>query len=116
LAFKQGVFFNPRQPPPSEQPRLADAMHLVFTPHPQSGRVALYVNGYTKRIAGFDIDESDWLLARLTEHTETNAPRYLHKWRNGDVIVWDNVGIQHRRPHVPAGERRTLRQYEGVAE
>lgn len=116
LATKQGVFFNPRQPPPSEQPRLADAMHLVFTPHPHSGRVALYVNGYTQRIAGLDLDDSDRLLAELRDHAEQHAPRYVHQWRNGDLVMWDNVGLQHRRPHVAVGERRTLRQYEGVAE
>lgn len=116
LAHKQGVFFNPRQPPPSEQPRLADAMHLVFTPHPHSGRVALYVNGYTQRIAGFDLVESIRLLTLLERHAAQHAPRYVHAWRTGDLVVWDNVGLQHRRPRVAAGERRTLRQYEGVAE
>jgi len=116
LTHKQGVFFNPRQPPPSEQPRLADAMHPVFTPHPHSGRTALYVNGYTQRIVGFDLDESDRLLARLAEHAEIDAPTYTHVWRNGDLVMWDNVGLQHRRPHVVPDERRTLRQYEGVAE
>ena len=116
LSHKQGVFFNPRQPPPAEQPRLADAMHPVFTPHPHSGRVCLYVNGYTHRIVGFDLDESDRLLARLAEHAEASAPVHTHAWRDGDLVMWDNVGVQHRRPHVVPGERRTLRQYEGVAE
>src|SRR5690606_20897683 len=114
LAHKHGVFFNPRQPPVTEQPRLADAMHPVFTPHPHSGRAALYVNGYTARIVGFDLDESDELLARLAAHAAESAPVYVHAWGDGDLVMWDNVGLQHRRPHVVPGEQRTLRQYEGL--
>ena len=116
LQNRQCVFFDPRQPSPAERPRLADAMHPVFTPHPDSGRIALYVNDFTARIVGFDLAESDELLARLREHTDRNAPRFNHRWQVGDLVAWDNVGLQHRRDPMPAGQVRVLRQYEGLAE
>lgn len=116
LQNRQCVFFDPRIPGPDVQPRLADAMHLVFTPHPVSGRVALYPNDFTRRIVGFSLEESAELLARLAAHAEQCAPRLDHHWQQGDLVVWDNVGLQHRRDPVPAGQLRTLRQYEGVAE
>ena len=116
LQNRQCVFFDPRLPGPDQQPRLADAMHLVFTPHPQSGRVALYVNDYTYRIVGFSLEESAELIKQLKAHADQYAPRVVHEWRQGDLVVWDNVGLQHRRGPVPAGQLRTLRQYEGVAE
>lgn len=116
LQHKQLVFFDPRIPAPDVLPRLADAMHPVFTPHPQSGRLSLYVNDFTARIVGFSIEESDALLARLREHAATNAPRLDHHWQQGDFVIWDNIGLQHRRDAMPPGQIRKLRQYEGVAE
>lgn len=116
LNNKMCVFFDPRQPSPEEHPRLADSMHLVFTPHPHSGRIALYPNDFTRRIVGFSAQRSDDLLAQLREHIELNAPRLVHQWRQGDIVAWDNVGLQHRRDPMPAGQLRKLRQYEGLAE
>lgn len=116
LQHRQGVFFDPRMPSPDVQPRLADAMHLVFTPHPTSGRVALYVNDYTRRVVGFSLEASDEILVRVRAHIDANAPRFDHQWLPGDFVVWDNVGLQHRRDAMPPGQIRKLRQYEGVAE
>jgi taurine dioxygenase len=116
LELRQVIYFDPRMPPPDELPRLADAMHPVFTPHPHTGRRALFVNDFADRIAGVDRDESDALLAGLRDHIATDAPRYVHHWHNGDVVVWDNIGVQHRRDAVVGGLRRHMRQYGGLAE
>jgi taurine dioxygenase len=116
LQSKQCVFFDPRQPSPAERPRLADAMHPVFTAHPDSGRVALFVNDFTARIVGFSEAESADLLAELREHAALNAPRFAHNWRAGDIVAWDNIGLQHRRDAMPPGQIRVLRQFEGLAE
>jgi alpha-ketoglutarate-dependent taurine dioxygenase len=116
LQNKQCVYFDPRLPGPDERPRLCDAMHLVFTPHPQSGRVALYVNDFAARIVGVSDEENRDLLGQLRQHSEDNAPRLAHAWRQGDIVAWDNVGLQHRRDAMPAGQVRKLRQYEGLAE
>jgi taurine dioxygenase len=116
LEHRQVIYFDPRLPPPDELPRLADAMHPVFTAHPHTGRRALYVNDFAARIAGIDRGESDPLLARLRDHLATAAPKYVHHWRTGDILVWDNVGVQHRRDAVVGGLRRHLRQYGGLAE
>lgn len=116
LQAKQCVFFDPRQPSPAERPRLADAMHPVFTAHPDSGRVALFVNDFTARVVGFSEAESADLLAELREHTAANAPRFAHRWQAGDIVAWDNIGLQHRRDAMPPGQIRVLRQFEGLAE
>jgi taurine dioxygenase len=97
-------------------PRLADATHPVFTPHPHSGRRALYVNDFADRIVGLNRAQSDSILAELRRHIDAAAPRYTHRWRNGDMVVWDNIGLQHRRDAVPPHQLRTMRQYGGLAE
>jgi alpha-ketoglutarate-dependent taurine dioxygenase len=116
LEYKQTANFDPRQPGPQDKPRLCDAMHLVFPPHPHSGRKTLFVNDFTYRIVGVPDDENEKLLAQLRAFSLENAPFYEHEWRTGDMVVWDNVGLQHRRDGMPPGKRRVMRAYEAIAE
>ena len=116
LEFRQLAFYDPRLPGPDEQPRLGDAMHPLFIPHPQTGRRSLYSNESADRIIGLDRAESDRRLAMLREHTDRNAPHFTHQWRTGDLVIWDNIGLHHRRDAVPPKQRRRLRQHGGVAE
>jgi len=116
LEHKMTVNLDPRKMDLERFPRLADSMHPVFQPHPHSSRRTLFVNAMTHRIAGFTIEESDRWLAILRDHAEENAPRLDHYWTPGDICVWDNVGLQHRRDPMPPGIPRKLRQFEGVAE
>jgi taurine dioxygenase len=116
LEYKQSLNFDPRLPGPDELRRLCDSMHPIFTPHPQSGRKALFVSDMTTGVAGVEPEESERLMAWLREFAEENAPRYDHHWEKGDLLVWDNVGLQHRRDHMGPGKTRVMRVYEGVAE
>jgi taurine dioxygenase len=116
LGHRQVIYFDPRLPSPAELPRSCDAMHPVLTPHPHSGRRALFVNDFADRIAGMDRVDSDAAIAELRAHLDAHAPCYTHRWRTGDLVLWDNIGIQHRRDPVPPGQRRHLRQHGGVAE
>jgi pentalenolactone F synthase len=116
LVHRQGIYYNPRLPPPGEMPRAADAMHPLLLAHPHSGRRALYVNDYVDRIAGMDRRDSDEVLASLRGHLDGHAPRYVHHWQTGDLVIWDNIGLQHRRDPIPAGQRRHMRQHGGIAE
>jgi taurine dioxygenase len=70
----------------------------------------------TTGVAGVDPAESEELMAFLRDFSEANAPRYDHHWQAGDVLVWDNVGLQHRRDAQGPGKTRVMRVYEGVAE
>jgi alpha-ketoglutarate-dependent taurine dioxygenase len=56
------------------------------------------------------------LPAHLRHHIDASSPRYAHPWRSGDLIMWDNIGVQHRRDAVPRGQRRSMRQHGGLAE
>lgn len=110
------VYYDPRMPSPAELPRLADATHAVFTAHPHTGRRTIYVNDFADRFTGLPHAESTAVMAELRAHIDANAPRFVHQWRTGDMVVWDNIGLQHRRDAVPGGQRRHMRQYGGVAE
>jgi taurine dioxygenase len=117
LEGKQGVFLDPRLPGPDELPRLCDAMHPILSAHPDSGRRAVFGSDWTlHRIAGVSAEESTKLIEYLRAFAERNAPYYEHHWRAGDICVWDNFGVQHRRDHMPPGKVRVMRVFEGVAE
>jgi alpha-ketoglutarate-dependent taurine dioxygenase len=116
LEHKMTVNLDPRKMDLEKYPRLADSMHPVFQAHPHSWRRTLYVNAMTFRIAGFPIEESDHWLAVLRAHAAEHAPRLDHYWTPGEICVWDNVGLRHRRDPMPGGITRRLRQFEGVAE
>lgn len=80
--------------------------------HPRSGRGVLYVSPLvTKRILGLDHDESEALLAELFAHTQQPQSVWTHEWRNNDLVVWDNLALQHARPDIEEdGPVRTLRK------
>jgi taurine dioxygenase len=116
LEHRQLAFYDPRLPGPAELPRLSDSQHPLFIAHPQSNRRSLYANDSVDRIIGMPREASDRMLAILREHTDRNAPLYTHHWTSGELIIWDNIGIHHRRDAVPPKQRRRLRQHGGVAE
>lgn len=80
--------------------------------NPRSGRTVLHVSRLvTKRIVGLDPDEGEALLAKLFAHIEQPANVWTHEWRDGDLVVWDNLSVQHARPDVAEdGPVRTLRK------
>lgn len=74
-----------------------DAIHPVVRTHPSTGRKCLYVcDGYTHRILGIPEEESRDLLEFLLAHATRSEFVYRHKWRVGDVLMWDNCAVQHK--------------------
>jgi taurine dioxygenase len=69
---------------------------LVRT-HPVTGRKCLFVNeAHTSEIVGLSRQESDEILQSLYEHIVKPEFRYLHSWRAGDLLMWDNCAAQHK--------------------
>jgi alpha-ketoglutarate-dependent 2,4-dichlorophenoxyacetate dioxygenase len=78
--------------------------------NPANGRDSLYIASHTFAIDGMPEDEAQALLAELIEHTTTPAHTYLHSWRPGDIIMWDNRCVLHRgRPWPDDRPRHIVR-------
>jgi alpha-ketoglutarate-dependent taurine dioxygenase len=84
----------------------------VVLPHPRTGAPILYLcEQNTREIVGMSPEESEDLLEALFTHLYSDAHRWDHEWRLHDLVVWDNLAIQHARPNVPAGgPARTFRK------
>jgi taurine dioxygenase len=88
------------------------AVHPVAYRHPDSGATLLYVcEFFTSHIEGLPLDESEALLEELFEHIRRPEHVHEHAWHEGDLIVWDNIAVQHGRPSFRnLDARRTLRR------
>jgi alpha-ketoglutarate-dependent taurine dioxygenase len=81
-------------------------------PNPRSGRTMLYVCAMmTSKVIDLPAEESEALLQSLFEHIAAAERTWEHEWRNGDLVIWDNLSVQHARSDVDAdGPVRTLRK------
>jgi taurine dioxygenase len=95
--------------PPVTQP--------IFRTHPITGRTILYCNpGYAIHIDGMDEAESAQLLDYLFAHQAQEKYFYAHKWAEGDVLMWDNIGTVHNAvPDYRADEPRYMRRVQVMA-
>ena len=64
----------------------------------------------TDSIVGLDEPSSEALLAELWSELYAPTNVYTHHWRVGDLVVWDNIAVQHARDDVVGGSGRTLRR------
>jgi taurine dioxygenase len=86
-------------------------VHPVVRTPPATGRKALYVNRLmTVRIEGLPAQESDELLDMLFDHQERREFIYVHVWRPGDLLMWDNRCALHARTDFSPTERRLMRR------
>ena len=68
---------------------------LVRT-HRATGRKSLFLSSHAGRIVGWPAPEAQILLRELTEHATQREFVYTHKWRTGDLVMWDNRTTMHR--------------------
>ena len=104
---------------PDDQPmRIADAdprsprwEHPVLATHATSGVEVVMANElHTDHIVGMPRAESDALLAALFAVLYAEDNILEHRWRVGDLIIWDNIALHHGRRDIPKHEPRTLQR------
>tara|TARA_R110000868_G_scaffold1253_6_gene9719 strand:+ start:19490 stop:20335 length:846 start_codon:yes stop_codon:yes gene_type:complete len=84
----------------------------IVIAHPKSGRRALYVNELmSAMIEGYDEDESRAIIDDLNAHVKSAGIIYDHKWRRGDMLMWDNWCTMHARTDFPRDQTRMMRRY-----
>lgn len=96
--------------------RSATNQYLVQT-HPRSGRRSLMVGSHASHIVGMPVEEGRALLKELVEFATQAQYVYTHKWRVGDLLLWDNYCTMHRAtPFDDFAQRRDLRRTTVVGE
>ncbi len=92
---------------PEDQVR-PPAVHPLVHVHSETGRKSLYVNRvHILRIVGLPEKESDALIEELFSHMLQPGAEYRHKWRVGDIVIWDNrCSIHSATGGYPLNENR----------
>lgn len=73
------------------------AIHPIIRVHAETGRKSLYFDpGKILSIEGADKAESDDLIAELETYMVQPEGQYRHKWRVGDIVIWDNRCSYHK--------------------
>jgi taurine dioxygenase len=74
------------------------ADHPLRLLHPRTGKPVLYVTEHhAHRILEMDPATSKRLLGELFEHIYAPGNIYVHRWRHFDLVIWDNLAVQHAR-------------------
>jgi alpha-ketoglutarate-dependent 2,4-dichlorophenoxyacetate dioxygenase len=80
---------------------------LVRT-HPGSGRKTLYLASHAMAIRGMPTPEARLLLKDLMEHSTQPEFVYTHRWRPGDLVMWDDRCTLHRARAFDPAQRRDM--------
>jgi len=88
---------------------LPPVQQVLVREHPATGRKALYIASHASHVIGWPEDEGRRLIEELIALATRPEFVYRHRWREGDLIVWDNRCTMHRaRPYEEMNERRVL--------
>ena len=85
--------------------------HPVIVTHPTSGREVLFFNqAYCRDLDGAGVEPNACRRScrGLHHHSTDHKFTVRHRWRNGDLAIWDNRSTQHLALNDYGGHRREL--------
>jgi alpha-ketoglutarate-dependent 2,4-dichlorophenoxyacetate dioxygenase len=97
---------------------LSEDEKRMFTPvrqrlvrtHPVTGRKSLYLSSHIGTIVGWPMPEARAFIRDLTEHATQKQFTYSHKWRQYDLVMWDNRVTMHRVRRFDETQVRDMRR------
>lgn len=97
---------------PTRPEEVPGPVHPLVRVHPATGKRALYLGRRrdwpSNYIIGMPNEESERLLDRLWQHATQERYAWKHKWRVGDLVLWDNRCCMHYRSEVDPAQARVL--------
>jgi alpha-ketoglutarate-dependent 2,4-dichlorophenoxyacetate dioxygenase len=76
--------------------------------HPASGRTSLYLASHASHIIGWPVEKGRALIEELIAFATQPQFVYQHRWRVGDLVMWDNRCTMHRGRPYDDTQRRVL--------
>ncbi len=80
----------------AERDALPPVRHPLIRRHPETGRKAIYAGSHTSTIEGLDFEAARDIIDGLIEHATGPRFTYRHRWKVGDLVLWDNRSALHR--------------------
>jgi alpha-ketoglutarate-dependent taurine dioxygenase len=82
----------------NRQPGQPESIHPMLWKHPTTGVPILFFSAqHARRITELSPEESDALIRELPSYVDRPEIVLDHAWRPNDLIVWDNISLQHAR-------------------
>jgi len=95
---------------PEELAAFPPVKHKLVQQHPTSGRTTLYLAAHAKDVVGWPIPDGRIFLRELLDFATEREFIYSHRWREGDLVIWDNRCTMHRaRPFDESHPRNLTR-------
>ncbi|HEY6980467.1 TauD/TfdA family dioxygenase [Reyranella sp.] len=95
---------------PEELASLPPVPQRVVRIHPGSHRKTLYIASHASHIIGMPVPDGRLLLLDLIEHSTRPPFVHAHRWRQGDLVIWDNRCTMHRARPFDTTKVRDLRR------
>jgi alpha-ketoglutarate-dependent 2,4-dichlorophenoxyacetate dioxygenase len=93
---------------PEERAALPPQCWRMVWTNPVNGRGAIYLASHAYAVDGMEAAVGKELIDELMEAATQAGASYLHQWRGGDVVMWDNRATMHRGRPWPAHEPRLM--------
>jgi alpha-ketoglutarate-dependent 2,4-dichlorophenoxyacetate dioxygenase len=93
---------------PAERAALPPQCWRLAWKNPANDRTALYIASHAYAIEGMEPAAGEKLLGELMDAATAPGLSYVHTWRKGDVVMWDNRATMHRGRPWPAHEARHM--------
>jgi taurine dioxygenase len=98
-------------PGPDPRPGMPSATHPLAFRHPVTGETLLFCSPrHFDRIVGMSAQDGLALAQELTGYINRPECIYKHVWHPGELVVWDNLQLQHARTNFDRTYRRHLRR------
>jgi alpha-ketoglutarate-dependent 2,4-dichlorophenoxyacetate dioxygenase len=95
--------------PPEDAAQVPPVPQALVRANPVNGRKAFFVASHACEIVGMSTDEGRGLIRDLLERATAPELVYTHRWRSGDLVIWDNRCVLHRgRPWDESRYRRVM--------
>ena len=93
---------------PEERAALPPRCWRMVWKNPVNGRGAIYLASHAYAVEGMEAAAGKKLIDELMAAATATGTSYLHQWRGGDVVMWDNRATMHRGRPWPAPEPRLM--------
>ena len=117
--YEFGRRLFPELPPVSQVERefVPPVSHPLIRVHPDRGgrRALFFTVNAGNEVSGMPLEEGQALLRELADHVSRPEFCYRHRWRKGDLVVWDNRCLLHRAREYDAARYRRVSRRTTVA-
>ena len=114
LAYSRGLI-GPDVLSAAQRAEVPAVRQAVVRANPANGRKAIYAGAHASHIVGWPVEEGRALLAELNDFITQARFCHSHRWRQGDLVIWDNRCLLHRATPYDTVRHKRLMQRTTVA-